>query len=146
MSRSLTTFFRPKQKKNVSIDRLKLRPMPKIQKCGKSCYFKHRMCVSSLQAVWHMTLRQTSHVCVVISGGLPYDVLTTRLSDHTKWRSIATKGGNFPDAITHNVIWTNEKTKSCVYLWQCAQASLDVTCFSAFVGASDVISSVPSIR
>jgi len=48
--------------------------------------------------------------------------------------------------ITHNVIWANQKTEFFVYRWLRALAMFGVTSFAAFVGASDVISSVLSIR
>ena len=70
------------------------------------------------------------------------DVSTTNL----KWRLVATKGGKLRSVIMNNVIWTNKKTESPVYSWQCAHASFDVTCFPAFVGASDVILSVLSVH
>jgi len=44
------------------------------------------------------------------------------------------------------VHWTNEKIKSLVFHWQRTQAMFDVTCFSAFVGASNIILSVLSIH
>ena len=56
------------------------------------------------------------------------------------------KGRKLRNVITHNVIWTNQKTESSVYRWKRAHALFDVTFFPAFVGASEVISSVPSIR
>jgi len=56
-----------------------------------------------------------------------------------------TKGGKLRNVITH-VIWANQKTESFVYRWLRTQAMFDVTCFPAFVGASDVILSILSIR
>jgi len=73
-------------------------------------------------------------------------VSTSRLSDHLKWRLVATKGGKLCNAITHSVIWTNQMSESAVYCWQRAHAPYDVTCFPGFVGAWNVISSVLSIR
>ena len=46
------------------------------------------------------------------------------------------------NVIMSNVIWTNQKYESFVHRWQ---HTLDVICFLAFVGTSDVISSVLSI-
>ena len=51
-----------------------------------------------------------------------------------------TKGGNSHNAIIHNVIWKNQKTESFVYHWLCPCATVGVTCLSAFVRASDIIS------
>jgi len=56
------------------------------------------------------------------------DVSITRLSDLLNWRSV------------------NRMTESFVYHWLRAHATFNVKCFPAFVGASDVISSVLSIR
>ena len=50
-----------------------------------------------------------------------------------------TKGGKLRNVITHNVVWANQKTEYFVYRWQHAHATFDLTCFPAFVGASDVI-------
>ena len=48
--------------------------------------------------------------------------------------------------ITHNVIWTNQKTKSFVFRWLHTHAEFDILkCFPAFVRASDVISGILSI-
>jgi len=47
-----------------------------------------------------------------------------------------TKGGNLPYLITY-VIWANQKTEYFVYRWL---RPLDITCYPAFIGASDVIS------
>ena len=44
-----------------------------------------------------------------------------------------TKGGR-----VHYFIWTNQKTKSSVFLWLCPHAMFDITCFPAFVGALDL--------
>ena len=44
------------------------------------------------------------------------------------------------------VIWANQKTKSFLYRCLCALAMFDVTCFPAFVGASDIILSVLARR
>jgi len=67
------------------------------------------------------------------------------VSDYLKWRLVVTKGGKLRWVIKH-IIWTNKKTESSVYCWQHALAMFDVTCFPTFVRASDVISSVMSIR
>jgi len=48
--------------------------------------------------------------------------------------------------ITYKVIWANQKIASLVYRWLRSLVILHVTRFHAFVGASDVISSVMSIR
>jgi len=46
----------------------------------------------------------------------------------------------------YSIIWANQKTESFVYRWLCTYAMFDVTRFSAFVGITDVISSILSIR
>ena len=53
-----------------------------------------------------------------------------------------TKGRNSHIVITHNVFWAIQKTESFVYHWLRAHAMVDVTCFPAFVGPSDIISSI----
>jgi len=59
----------------------------------------------------------------------------------------STKGGSLRNVIMHNVIWVNEKDKSCVYCWLRTLAMFDVTtCFPLFVGVSDVISRLLSKR
>ena len=50
------------------------------------------------------------------------------------------------NVITINVIWVSLKTESFVYRWLHAHAPLDITCFSTFVGASNIISCVLSIQ
>jgi len=52
------------------------------------------------------------------------------------------KGEKLLNVVMHNVIKANQKTESCFCHWLHAHAVVDVTCFPAFVGASDVISSV----
>ena len=52
------------------------------------------------------------------------------------------EGGKFCNVIMHNVIWDNQKAEFSVYRWLHAHAMFDCTCFPAFVGVSDVISSV----
>jgi len=71
------------------------------------------------------------------------DVSTLRLSDHMKWRLVATEGWELRNVITNNVIWTTQKTESSVYRLQRARAWFDVTCFPAFVGPN-VISYGPA--
>ena len=44
--------------------------------------------------------------------------------------------------MTNNVIWANPKTKKFVYHWLHAHAMFDVTRFSAFVRALNLISSI----
>jgi len=72
------------------------------------------------------------------------DVSTNRLSDHLKWRYVWQKAGIY--VIGYNVIWANQKTESYVYRWLRALALFNVTRFSAFVGESDVISSILSVN
>jgi len=55
-----------------------------------------------------------------------------------------TKGGKLRNVITQNVVLANQKTESFVYQWLRALTMFNVTCFPAFVGVSDVISSVLS--
>jgi len=55
-----------------------------------------------------------------------------------------TKGGKLHYVITHNVFWANQKTESFGYKWQ--RATFDLTCLPAIVRASDIASSVLSIR
>jgi len=57
-----------------------------------------------------------------------------------------TKGGNLRIVLTNNVVWANQKTESFVFRWLPTLAMFDVTCFPAFVGASDIISSLMSIH
>jgi len=52
------------------------------------------------------------------------------------------KGETLLNVVKHNVMKANQKTESCFCHWLRAPAMVDVTCFPAFVGASDVISSV----
>ena len=70
------------------------------------------------------------------SGIVTIDESTIRLSYYLKWRLVVTKGGKFSNVIMHNDIWTNQKTESSMYHWQCAHALFKVTCFPIF-GASD---------
>jgi len=56
------------------------------------------------------------------------------------------KSRNLHDVISENIIPANQKTELLVFCWLHAQIMFDVTWFPAFVGASDVISSVLSIR
>jgi len=53
-----------------------------------------------------------------------------------------TKGGKLHIIMAHNVIWANQKTDSFVYRRLGAHKMFDITCFPAFFGASNVISSV----
>ena len=53
-----------------------------------------------------------------------------------------TKGGTSRNILTHNIIWANQKTKSFVHLCLCTHAKFDVTAFFAFVGPSNVVSSI----
>ena len=57
-----------------------------------------------------------------------------------------TKCGILFNVITHNVVSVNQKTELCVCRWLHARAMFDVTCFGAFVEASDDNSSFMSIR
>jgi len=50
--------------------------------------------------------------------------------------------GKLCNVITYNVVWANQKTESFVYCWLYALTMIDVTCFPAFLGASDLISSI----
>jgi len=50
---------------------------------------------------------------------------------------VPTNGENLRNVITFKVIWTNQNCESFVFCWQHAHASFD-----AFVGTSDVFSSV----
>ena len=59
---------------------------------------------------------------------------------------VSTKGGNLHNIIMYNIIWANQKTESFVYHWLCGHAMFDVTCFPAFVVATDVILSIMSIH
>jgi len=72
--------------------------------------------------------------------------MTSRLLDHLKWRLVREKAGNYATTQRRRLIWANWKTETFMYRWPRAHASFDVTCFPAFVGASNVISSVLSIR
>jgi len=95
---------------------------------------------------------ETSHICCVSDWSMHYrvtcpwtigqssiiDTSISRLLDHLKWCLVQQKAGNVKK---HN-IWANQKTKSCLYRWQCAHTMFDVSCFSAFVRASDFISSI----
>jgi len=51
------------------------------------------------------------------------------------------KGGNSHNVTTHNAIWGSQKIESFVYRWLSVSALFNATCFFAFVGASDIISS-----
>jgi len=53
-----------------------------------------------------------------------------------------TKGGKLCNDVTHNVILANHKTERCVRGWLREHAVFDAACFPAFVGASNVTSSV----
>ena len=54
----------------------------------------------------------------------------------------STKWGKLLNTITNHIIKANQKSESFVYRWQRAHAVFDVTCFSAFVGVSNVILSI----
>ena len=41
----------------------------------------------------------------------------------------STKGGNFSNVITHNVIWANQKSEYFMYRWLHAHAMFNVMCF-----------------
>ena len=72
--------------------------------------------------------------------------VTINLSwNHLKWRMFWQKAGNYVFFITHP-IWVNQRTEFSVYRWLCAPAMFEVTCYPAFVWASDVISSALSKR
>ena len=87
------------------------------------------------------------HVCHIKRAEVPtIVVLTTRMSNHMKGHLVASKGRKLRNVITNNVIRIKQKTESFVHRWQRAHVSFQVTRFPAFVGASDVISSVLSIR
>ena len=58
----------------------------------------------------------------------------------------STKCRKLLNAVMHNVICANQKTVSFVFCGLHAHAMFNRTCFPAFVGALDVISSVLSIR
>ena len=58
----------------------------------------------------------------------------------------STKWWKLLNAIMYNVILGNQKTESFVFRWLLAHAMFDTTCFSAFVKASDVNSSILPIR
>jgi len=55
--------------------------------------------------------------------------------------SFPTKGGKLRNDVTH-VILANHKTERCVHGWLREHAMFDAACFPAFVGASNVTSSV----
>jgi len=44
-------------------------------------------------------------------------IWTIRLSNHLKWKYVATKNKKVCNVIRHDVIWTNKKTESSVYCW-----------------------------
>ena len=54
------------------------------------------------------------------------------------------KSGKLRCTVTPNISWANQKAELCVYRWLRAHPTFDV--MSAFVGASDFISSVLSRR
>ena len=81
------------------------------------------------------------HVC---TGGWLIVVSTTHLSASEMTFGLNTCR-NFRNVITHNVIWANQKTESFVYRWLCTNSMFDVTYFSAFVRALDVISIILAI-
>jgi len=56
-----------------------------------------------------------------------------------------TKGRKLCYIITHKIICANQNTESFVYRWVNEQTTFNIMRFSAFVGASNVISSVQSI-
>ena len=51
-------------------------------------------------------------------------------------------GGNVRNIIVHNIIWSNQMAESLIYR---SHATFEVTCFPAFVGTLNVISSVLSV-
>lgn len=57
-----------------------------------------------------------------------------------------TRDGHLCNVITHKVIWVNQKTELLVYRLPSAHAAFDVTCFHAFVWASNIIISVQLIN
>jgi len=71
------------------------------------------------------------------------NVLTAHLSDHLKWRFVQQNAWIY--VTSQHVIWANQMTESFVYHRQLAHSMIHVMCFPAFVGASDIISSVLSI-
>jgi len=77
---------------------------------------------------------QHLYVCALCTG---YNLSINRMVEMTSYAT--TKRGKFCNVITHNDISANQKTESFVYRWLCALAMFDVTCFTAFVGASDII-------
>ena len=64
----------------------------------------------------------------------------------SKMTSGLTKCRKLLNVVKHDIIWTNQNTKYFVFLCLRAHAMFDVTCFSAFIGASEVNSSGLSIR
>jgi len=64
----------------------------------------------------------------------------------SKMTSGLTKCGKLINIVKYNIIGTNQNTKSFVFLCLRAHAMFDITCFSAFIGASEVNSSGLSIR
>jgi len=86
-------------------------------------------------------LRQTMHVCVAS------DTQMIQSFDWFKWRFVfPTKCMNLRYIIRYNVILANQKNEPCVYHWLRALAMFDAARSPAFVGATDMISSVLLIR
>ena len=92
----------------------------------------------ALEQAWRRLQHTNCHGGIYLSK--------TRFSGHLKLMFGPTKGRKVCNVIAHNIILTNQKTESFVFPWLRSHSTFDVTCFPAFVGASDIISSILSLR